>query len=48
LLYDKFLVVYGNHVATAKAQYLASDDDLETVRYFFVLHEIRELPRKIH
>lgn len=35
-------------MADAKALYSASDEDLDTMICFFVLHEIRELPKKKH
>lgn len=36
----------SSHVANDNALYSASDDDMEMVSYFFVRHDIREVPRK--
>jgi hypothetical protein len=46
----KFLNTYrmhcNSHEVAAKARYSASEDDLQTVNCFFVIQDIRELPRK--
>jgi len=45
---SRYRIHWSSQVAEARAWYSASKDDLETISCFFVLHEIKDFPKKKH